>query len=43
MRNLLLVLIAFLAVITFIRAFEKPGAAELRDRPPEIVEFNVKN
>ena len=42
MRNLLLILIAFLAVFTFIRAFEKPGASELSDRP-EIVEFNVKN
>jgi hypothetical protein len=43
MRNLLLILIAFLAVFTFIRAFEKPGASELRDRPPEIVEFNTNN
>ena len=45
MRNLILILIAFIAVLTFIRSFEKPelsGALEAAEiSPRQIVEFNV--
>jgi len=40
MRKLLLILLAFIAIFTFIRAFEKPEAAELGEKPQEI-ELNL--
>jgi hypothetical protein len=41
MRNLVLILIAFIAVVTFIRAFDNP-VDDTRNRRPEVVtEFNI--
>ena len=37
MRNLVLFLIAFIAVVTFMRAFEKAEAATLNDLPAQTV------
>ena len=36
MRKLLLILLAFIAVFTYIRTLEKPEAAEMREMPLEI-------
>ena len=44
MRNLVLLLIAFLAVVTFIRAFDKAGAETLNDLSQQtVVEAGYKN
>jgi hypothetical protein len=43
MRNLVLILIAFIAVVTFIRAFDNSGK-EISSRIPEtVLEFDTKN
>jgi hypothetical protein len=43
MRNLMLILIAFIAVVTFIRAFDDAGN-EISPRIPEtLLEFDIKN
>jgi hypothetical protein len=50
-RNLLLILIAFIAVVTFIRAFDRAEAADFNKNPRvypaqlsrEIVEFPADN
>jgi hypothetical protein len=41
MRNLVLILIAFIAVITFIRAFDNSGTAV--QRPEAMIEFDIDN
>jgi hypothetical protein len=44
MRKLLLVLLAFIAIFTYIRALEKPEAAELREISRETgTEFTINN
>jgi hypothetical protein len=47
MRNLLLILIAFIAVVTFIRAFEEPvysaGASSELIPVQQMVETNAEN
>ena len=40
MHKLLLILLAFIAIFTFIRTIEKPEAAELGEKPQEI-ELNL--
>jgi hypothetical protein len=40
MRNLVLILIAFIAVVTFIRAFDKPGEGIQGGGFKDITEFN---
>ena len=40
MRKLVLILIAFIAVVTFIRAFDNPNTESL-DMPPRIIELRV--
>lgn len=40
MRNLVLILIAFIAVATFITAFDNSGA-EAAGIPPAMIEFNT--
>jgi len=40
MHKLLLILLAFIAIFTFIRTLEKPEAAELGENPREI-ELNL--
>jgi hypothetical protein len=43
MRNLIFILIAFIAVVTFIRAFDNSGN-EISPRIPEtILEFGTRN
>jgi hypothetical protein len=42
MRNLVLILIAFIAVVTFIRAFDSSGTEEMKGIP-EKIEFNSGN
>jgi hypothetical protein len=43
MRNLVLILIAFIAVVTFIRAFDNLGN-DISSRIPEaITEFDTRN
>jgi hypothetical protein len=41
MRNLVLILIAFIAVVTFIRAFDNSGDEIKNERPEVITEFNI--
>jgi hypothetical protein len=41
MRNLVLILIVFIAVVTFIRAFENHGDKIKNDGSPAAVEFSV--
>jgi hypothetical protein len=41
MRNLVLILIAFIAVITFIRAFDNLKAEIPRDIPPQTIELKA--
>jgi hypothetical protein len=43
MRNLVLILIAFIAVVTFIRAFDTPERENFRELSPAVVEFNANN
>jgi hypothetical protein len=46
MRNLVLILLAFIAVVTFIRAFDNPGTGDLRDLdlpPPQMIESRINN
>jgi hypothetical protein len=43
MRNLVLILIAFIAVITFIRAFDNPGTGDLRNMPRQTIELDINN
>lgn len=43
MRKLLLILLAFIAVFTFIRTLERPEAAELRMSQETGTEFTVNN
>jgi hypothetical protein len=40
MRKLVLILIAFIAVVTFIRAFDNPKTENL-DTPPQIIELRA--
>jgi hypothetical protein len=43
MRNLVLILIAFIAVVTFIRAFDN-SESEFSPRIPEVIlEFDTRN
>jgi hypothetical protein len=42
MRNLVLILIAFIAVVTFIRAFDNASSADLRRIPETMMEFDTK-
>jgi hypothetical protein len=39
MRKLVLILIAFIAVVTFIRAFDNPGTENLRNIPSQLIEL----
>jgi hypothetical protein len=41
MRNLVLILIVFIAVVTFIRAFENHGDKIKNDRSPVTAEFSI--
>jgi hypothetical protein len=42
MRNLVLILIAFIAVVTFIRAFDNGEAGTLKGTVPDtMIEFNA--
>jgi hypothetical protein len=43
MRNLVLILIAFIAVITFIRAFDNPRTGDLRNMPRQTIELDINN
>jgi hypothetical protein len=43
MRNLVLILIAFIAVVTFIRAFDNPGAELSPGIPGALIEFDTNN
>jgi hypothetical protein len=43
MRNLILLLIAFIAVVTFIRAFDKADAEALHDIPRQPAVESVIN
>ena len=44
MRNLILLLIAFIAVVTFIRAYDKTDAGTLNDLSPQAsVEVRINN
>jgi len=40
MRNLILVLVAFIAVVTFIRAYDRPQA-DVRDSMKTVIESTV--
>jgi hypothetical protein len=40
MRNLVLILIAFIAVVTFIRAFDNPGTRRIEGISEQLTEFN---
>jgi hypothetical protein len=41
MRNLVLILIAFIAMATFITAFDNSGAEMSPGIPPAMIEFNT--
>jgi hypothetical protein len=41
MRNLVLILIAFIAVVTFIRAFDRPGNEAKEGEHKGITEFGL--
>ena len=43
MRNLVLILIAFIAVITFIRALDNPRTGDLENIPPNMIELRANN
>jgi hypothetical protein len=43
MRNLVLILIAFMAVVTFIRAFDNPKTAQLPAISPQVIEVTTNN
>jgi hypothetical protein len=43
MRNLVLILIAFIAVVTFIRAFDNPGTENIKEFHETIIEFDTNN
>jgi hypothetical protein len=43
MRNLVLILIAFIAVVTFIRAFDNSGDDMQNRGPGVITEFDINN
>ena len=43
MRNLVFILIAFIAVVTFIRAFDTPEAEELGTIPRQQLELQTNN
>jgi hypothetical protein len=43
MRNLVLILLALIAVVTFIRALDNSGIADGRGMPGSVVEFDVNN
>jgi hypothetical protein len=43
MRNLVLILIAFIAVITFIRALDNPRAGDLENIPSNLIESHTNN
>jgi hypothetical protein len=43
MRNLVLILIAFIAVVTFIRAFDNPGTGNITEIPETVLEFDTNN
>jgi hypothetical protein len=40
MRNLVLILIAFIAVVTFIRAFDNPGTGHIEGIHETMIEFD---
>jgi hypothetical protein len=43
MRNLVLILIAFIAVVTFIRAFDNSGTENMAGISETIIEFDTNN
>jgi hypothetical protein len=43
MRNLVLILLAFIAVVTFIRAFDNSEAGNMQGRAEPFIEFNMNN
>ena len=43
MRNLVLILIAFMAVVTFIRAFDYSKTAQLPAISPQVIEVTTNN
>jgi hypothetical protein len=43
MRNLMLILIAFIAVVTFIRAFDNSGTAVSGLAAEPVIEIDVNN
>jgi hypothetical protein len=43
MRNLVFILIAFIAVVTFIRAFDNPETKELGAIPRQQLELHTNN
>jgi hypothetical protein len=43
MRNLVLILIAFIAVVTFIRAFDNPGTENMKGISETLIEFDTNN
>jgi hypothetical protein len=43
MRNLVLILIAFIAVVTFIRAFDNSESGNSRGIPETMMEFDTHN
>jgi hypothetical protein len=43
MRNLVLILLAFIAVVTFIRALDNSEAGTMRGMAEPFVEFNMTN
>jgi hypothetical protein len=43
MRNLVLILAAFIAVVTFIRAFDNSGTEDIKNVSEKVIEFNSNN
>jgi hypothetical protein len=43
MRNLVLILLALIAVVTFIRAFDNSGIGGGPGIPDSVIEFDVNN
>jgi hypothetical protein len=41
MRNLVLILIAFIAVVTFIRAFDNPETDNIQEISGSMIEFHT--
>jgi len=43
MRNLVLILIVFIAVVTFIRAIDNPKTEQVQNISAQITELNINN